>query len=189
VFLHGSGEKGNDGELQTTIGVGKAVRENPNRFPCLIYMPQCATDGHCIGRDPGGAGTSAHDHILKGIDNIKQRYSIDEDRISLTGLSMGGAGTYALGAKHPELFSAFMPICGRSSKRNAKALATKPVWIFHGDADKVNPPRTSEMMVKAINEEGGNVQFTLYPGVGHNSWVKAYSESQGALEWLLNQKR
>jgi predicted peptidase len=189
VFLHGSGEKGNDGEFQTTVGIGKEIRENPERFPCIVYMPQCPTDDHWAARELGGDGTSANDHILQGIAEIQKRYSIDKKRISLTGLSMGGAGTFALGAKHPELFSAFIPICGKTSKRNAKALAKNPTWIFHGEADTVNPASLSDMIYKAIKEEGGDVQLTLYHGIGHNSWDKAYSKEQGAIEWLLKQKR
>lgn len=189
VFLHGSGERGNDGELQTTVGVGKAIRENPERFHCLVYIPQCPADDDWSGRQPGGDGTSSHAHIQQGIDEIVKNYSIDSKRISITGLSMGGRGTFSFGAKNAKQFSAFMPVCGQASKRLAPALSTRPIWIFHGDADTVVPPRSAQMLAKAIREEGGKVKFTLYTGVGHNSWDLAYSKSEGAIEWLLKQKK
>jgi len=188
VFLHGSGEKGTDGVRQTEVGIGKAIRQNPERFPCLVYMPQSHPQGNWGGR-PSGDGTSAHDHITAGIDTLLSEYSIDKKRISMTGLSMGGMGTFTYGAQNAKRLSAFMPICGRGSKSFAKELAKRPIWIFHGDADRVVPIGGSEMMAKSIRAEGGDVQFTIYPGVGHNSWDRAYAESQGAVEWLLEQRK
>jgi len=188
VFLHGSGERGNDGMGQTTVGIGKAIRENPERFPCIVYMPQCATDDNWAQR-PGRNESTAHAHIAAGIDAVIDTYSIDQDRISLTGLSMGGGGTFVHGALNPDRFSAYAAICGRGSKRLAEPLSKRPLWAIHGDADSVIPLHTSEMMVSAIRELGGDAKLTVYEGVGHNSWDRAYAPEQGLVEWLLAQSR
>lgn len=190
VFLHGSGERGDDGEAQTTSGLGNAIRENPERFPCIVYMPQCPKSVKWSGEREGQeAMRSPHDFIQVGIATIKERFSIDEDRVYLTGLSMGGRGTYTYGSKHLDEFAAFLVVCARGSKREAIALANKPLWIFHGEADDVIPIKAAEYTVNAIQKTGKKVKFTRYPGVGHNSWDRAYGKEQGAIEWLLEQRR
>ena len=188
VFLHGSGERGNDGKIQTTVGMGKAIRENPERFPCLVLMPQCANDDSWVNL-PGRDGSTAHQHITEAIRHVINNYFVNENRITHTGLSMGAGGTNSYGASNVERFAAFMPVCGRGTKRFAREMAIRPMWAFHGDADAVIPPHTSRLMVDTINEAGGNAKLTIYPGVGHNSWDRAYSKDQGAIEWLLKQKR
>ena len=188
VFLHGSGERGSDGIEQTKAGLGNAIRKDPDRFPCIVYMPQCPNNLKWDSSQPKGT-LSSHDFITAGMDEIIKRYSIDEDRVYLTGLSMGGRGTYVYGAQNTDKFAAFIVICGRGAKREAIALATKPLWIFHGEADGVVPFKASVYAVDAIRENGGEVKFTPYPGVGHNAWDKAYSKSQGAIEWLLEQRK
>lgn len=188
VFLHGSGERGDDGESQTTSGIGTAIRENPQRFPCLVLMPQCSADDSWVspaGRD----GSTAQLHIDAAINDALEKYSVDEDRVTLTGLSMGAGGLYRYGSEHPDRFAAFMPVCGRGVRRYATGLAKRPIWIFHGEDDNVIPLTLSERMAAAIEKEGGDVKLTTYPGVGHNSWDRAYSKEQGAIEWLLKQKR
>lgn len=189
VFLHGAGERGDDGLRQTQVGIGNAIRENPDRFPCLVFMPQCPT-GQWWSEVPGrGGDNSGHAHISDGIDSIMARYNIDEDRVTLTGLSMGGYGTFSYGAREASRFAAFMPICGGGDEANATSLATRPMWVFHGDADSVVPIERSQLMVDAIKKAGGDVKFTVYPGVGHNSWDDAYSSREKAVEWLLAQER
>ncbi|MFP6584806.1 MAG: dienelactone hydrolase family protein [Candidatus Hydrogenedentota bacterium] len=188
VFLHGSGERGDDGVSQTEVGIGKAIRDNPERFPCLVLMPQCASDDSWVNR-PGRDGSTAHAHITAAIEQVIKECSVDEDRISLTGLSMGGGGTNSYGAANVDRFAAFMPVCGRGTKRFAREMSERPMWAFHGDADNVIPIHTSQMMVETVNEAGGDARLTTYPGVGHNSWDRAYSKEQGAVEWLLEQKR
>ncbi|MFP6584933.1 MAG: prolyl oligopeptidase family serine peptidase [Candidatus Hydrogenedentota bacterium] len=189
VFLHGAGERGDDGVRQSQVGIGTAIRQNPDRFQCLVFMPQCPA-GDWWSAIPGrGGDESGHAHITDGIEQILSRYSIDEDRVSLTGLSMGGFGTFSYGAQHADRFSAFMPICGGGDVAGAAQLATKPMWVLHGEADSVVPVARSEEMVNAIREEGGSVKFTKYPGVNHNSWDKAYGKSEAAVEWLLAQER
>ena len=189
VFLHGAGERGDDGIRQSAVGIGPAILKNPDRFPCLVFMPQCPRE-QWWGTIPGrGGDTKSYGHITDGIEKILEYYNIDEDRVSLTGLSMGGYGTFAYGAENADRFSAFMPICGGGSTDSAEALAKRPMWVLHGEADTVVPMERSKVMVDAIREVGGPVKFTTYPGVGHNSWDNAYSKKEGAVEWLLAQER
>jgi len=189
VFLHGAGERGDDGVFQTQVGIGSAIRRHPEWFPCLVFIPQCPKDiGWTMNPGKNGEG-AALPHVTDGIEQIKREYNIDADRISLTGLSMGGFGTFAYGAVEWRRFSAFMPVCGGGDVAGAVNLAKRPMWVLHGDADTVVPIARSQEMVEAVREEGGAVKFTAYPDVGHNSWDQAYGIDEGAGEWLLSKSR
>jgi len=190
VFLHGVGECGNDGIRHTEVGIGKAIRRNPKRFPCLVLFPQCPKDYVWEEVYPGwadGAG-NALPFVDDAIAQVLAHYSIDRDRISLTGLSMGGFGTFVYGAQRIDTFSALMPICGGGRVEEAGTLARLPMWVFHGADDTVVPPRLSREMVDAIKAAGGDIQYTEFPDTDHNSWDKAYGKRQ-AIEWLLEQRR
>ncbi len=187
VFLHGMGERGDDGHRQAEVGIGKAIRQNPERFPCLVVMPQCSINT-TWSSSKNRKGAPASKHIDAAIEHVMEKYNIDENRVSLTGLSMGGYGTFSYGALNIERFSALMPICGGGNPDNAAALAKRPMWLFHGGADPVVNPEQSRRMLKAVRDAGGDVQYTEYPGVGHNSWDKAYGTKE-AIEWLLAQSR
>ncbi len=187
VFLHGMGERGSDGWRQTEVGIGKAIRWNPQRFPCLVLMPQCSESTTWSSAN-NRHGAPASEHIDAAIEYVLDRFSIDEDRVSLTGLSMGGYGTFAYGAENIERFSALMPICGGGNPEDAAVLAQRPMWVFHGGADPVVNPEQSRRRVEAVRNAGGGVQYTEYAGVGHNSWDNAYG-SEEAIEWLLAQSR
>lgn len=189
VFLHGLGESGSDGIAQTTAGIGNAIRKNPERFPCIVYMPQTPEGKYWNTLESREKVPDSFDHITDGIERVLKNCSIDENRISLTGLSMGGYGTFAYGGTYPERFSAFIPICGGGDLSVALGLAQRPMWVFHGEDDDVIPVKKSKEMVEATRELGGSVKFTIYPGVGHNSWDKAYSVDEQAIEWLLEQHR
>ena len=189
VFLHGSGERGDDGWYQTEYGAGTAIRRHPERFPCLVFIPQCPRDmGWSMRPGKNGEGASLP-HVMDGIEKIQRKYNIDTNRISLAGLSMGAFGTFAYGAVEWERFSAFMAVCGGGDVEGAANLAKRPMWVFHGDADPVVPIERSREMVDAIREEGGSVKFTVYEGVGHNSWDRAFGAKEGAVEWLLSHSR
>lgn len=187
VFLHGMGERGSDGLKQTEVGIGRAIRLNPERFPALVLMPQCSIQTTWSGH---GSNKVADPflHIDDGIAQVMDRYNVDEDRVSLTGLSMGGFGTFAYGAARIDTFSAFMPVCGGGNPSVAPTLAKRPMQVFHGGADSVVPPERSRVMVEAIKQAGGDVRYTEYPGVGHNSWDKAYGDAD-AIAWLLAQEK
>ncbi len=179
LFLHGAGERGNDGMKQSDVGIGRAIRFWPERFPAIVVMPQCP-EGGWWDRDIHHAETA--------LEETLKAYAVDKDRIYLTGLSMGGYGAWMLAAKHPYRFAAVMPICGGGDPDDADKLARTPIWAFHGEDDPVVVPQESRRMVEAVREAGGLVKYTEYPDTGHNSWDAAYSDPE-AIAWLFKQHR
>jgi predicted peptidase len=122
------------------------------------------------------------------LDDIIRTYRVDRDRVYLTGLSMGGFGTWDLAAAHPEKFAAIAPICGGGNPQNAKKLARLPIWVFHGAKDPTVPIERSREMVEALKAAGANVKFTVYPEAQHDSWTETYNNPE-FYQWLLEQKR
>ena len=123
------------------------------------------------------------------VDEIIKKYEVDTSRIYLTGLSMGGFGTWSLASMHPERFAAIAPICGGGeSRRVARSLKNMPVWAFHGEKDTVVPAERSKEIVEALKANGGNVKLTLYPEVGHDSWTRTYDNPK-LYEWFLKHSR
>jgi len=179
VFLHGAGERGDDGLHQTEVGIGTAIREHPDRFPALVVMPQCPKDVWWDDAIPD---------IDMSIARTVDEYNVDSSRIYLTGISMGGYATWMYGAQHVDRFAALMPICGGGNPADAAQLAQRPIWAFHGAIDQVVRPEESKKMVKAVEEADGDVQLTLYEDVGHVSWDKAYGDKK-AIRWLLRQEK
>jgi predicted peptidase len=179
VFLHGIGERGDDGLLQTTVGIYPAVQRDPDRFPCLILMPQCPVDR---------MWTAAMEHIDAAIEQTLSEYRVDSARIYLTGLSMGGFGAWEYGARNNTKFAALLPICGGGRESNASRLTKLPIWAFHGAADPVVKPDASRRMVEAVKAARGTVSYTEFPGVGHNSWDKAFGDPE-VIRWLLEQRK
>lgn len=202
LFLHGAGERGDDGLLPTEVGIGSAIRRNAARFPCVVVFPECR-------KDLWWTVPAMQDQAMAALDTSVKEFHGDPARLYLTGLSMGGYGTWGLAARFPGKFAALAPICGGitvppqikklaeqvpdldSSADPFPVVARKigktPVWIFHGDADTVVPPDESRKMEAALKAAGGNVQYTEYPGVGHNAWDKAYGDAL-FVEWLLSQR-
>jgi len=179
LFLHGAGERADNLNQVKKHGPPKMI-EKGHDLPAIVVSPQC----------PAGTWWTAHTGILSALlDKIEREHNVDKDRIYVTGLSMGGYGTFALAAKEPERFAAAVPICGGGTPKQAKALTKLPMWVFHGDADKVIPVDESKRMVKAINQhDGENAKLTIYEGVGHNSWDRAYGD-KAMWKWLFEQKR
>ena len=179
LFLHGAGERGKDLDKLKKHGPPKMV-EKGHDFGAIVVSPQC----------PADTWWTAHTEILSALlDKIEREHNVDKDRIYVTGLSMGGYGTFALAAKEPERFAAAVPICGGGTPKQAKALTKLPMWVFHGDADKVIDVSESTRMVKLINEhDGENAKLTIYKGVGHNSWDRAYGD-KAMWKWMFEQKR
>lgn len=185
LFLHGAGERGSDGLKQTQVGIGTALRMSSERYPALVVMPQCAAGERWNGK--------MAEFAVKALDQTVAEYNGDASRLYLTGLSLGGFGSFFIASQHPDKFAAVVPICGGVRGDDLKPVAEKlkdvPMWIFHGDADPVVPVALSRNMVEAIKAAGGaKVKYTEYPGVGHNSWDKAYSEKE-MTDWLFAQKR
>ncbi len=176
LFLHGVGERGDDLELVKRHGMPKLI-EACQEFPFVVVSPQCPDD---TWWNPL--------HLTEVLDEVVGKCKVDEERIYVTGLSMGGFGTWALAAHTPERFAALAPICGGGNPIWAERLAHVPIWVFHGAKDDVVPIRRSEEMVEALEQKGGSVQFTVYPEAEHDAWTETYA-NDGLYEWLLEQKR
>ena len=176
LFLHGAGERGEDISLVKKHGPPKLVEEG-KEFPFIVVSPQC----------PKGRWWQTLE-LTTLLDEIEEKYKVDKDRIYVTGLSMGGFGTWALAAYQPERFAAMAPICGGGDPIRAKFSAPVPAWVFHGAKDSVVPIERSEKMVEALKKAKGSVEFTIYPDAGHNSWTETYANPE-LYEWLLQQKR
>jgi predicted peptidase len=177
LFLHGSGERGNDPELLKAYGMPKVVDAWPE-CPFIVLSPQCEADSWW---------TFKLDALNALLDSIIEQYRVDTDRIYLTGLSMGGEGVWNLAMAYPQRFAAIAPICGRSHPSGACLIKDTPVWVFHGAKDDRVPLSESERMVEALRACGANVQFTVYPEAGHDSWTETYNNPV-LYEWFLQHK-
>ncbi|UYQ95373.1 prolyl oligopeptidase family serine peptidase [Chitinophaga horti] len=175
IFLHGAGETGLDLNKVKMHGPPKLVEAGKN-FPFILVSPQTAS----FGWQP--------DVLYQLLQSLKKQYRVDNDRIYLTGLSMGGFGTWALGMKHPEEFAAIAPICGGGDTANIWRLRYTPVWCFHGAKDEVVPLTSSQKMVNALKQYNSNVQFTIYPEAAHDSWTATYDDP-AFYTWLLAQRK
>ena len=176
LFLHGAGESGQDLNKVKVHGPPKLV-EAGKEFPCIIVSPQAPRMGWDVPT------------LNALLDDLVATLKVDKDRIYVTGLSMGGFGTWALAAAHPDRFAALVPICGGGNPEEAKKLKNIPNWVFHGAKDRVVPPNRSEAMVKALQSAGAtHVKFTLYPNADHDSWTETYNNPE-MWDWLLKQKR
>jgi predicted peptidase len=175
LFLHGSGESGTNVAKVKAHGPPKIVESKPG-FPFILVSPQC----------PGRGWDVKTLNAL--LDDVIGRYRVDTKRIYLTGLSMGGFGTWSLAAAHPERFAAIVPICGGGKPADAPKLAGLPIWVFHGAKDPTVPVARSREMVAAIKTAGGNVKYTEYPEAKHDCWTETYNNPE-LYEWLLAQKR
>ncbi len=181
LFLHGAGESGDDGVRQTKVGIGPALEQYPERYPALVVLPQCPLQGYWRRDTLKGA--------VAALDETIAAESVDEKRVYLTGISMGGFGSYLLATLEPDRFAAIAPICGGGQPRAmAPMLARIPLWIFHGALDSVVPVQYSREMVKAIRAANPvELRYTEYPDVDHNSWDAAYAEPE-LPSWMLSQR-
>ena len=154
------------------------VIERGNRLPFIVASPQCPT-GEWWDADALGAL----------VDEVEERHAVDPDRIYVTGLSMGGYGTWRLAQAQPERFAAIAPVCGGGNPTRASAIKHLPIWVFHGAKDEVVRPRESEQMVEALRAAGATeVRFTVYPEAGHDSWTVTYDNPE-LYEWFLAHRR
>ncbi len=176
LFLHGAGERGDDLELVKKWGPPKLVAEGKD-FPFILVSPQC----------PTGQWWDV-DVLVHLVDALSGKYAVNKERLYVTGLSMGGFGTWALIAKYPHVFAAAVPICGGGNPRTAGAIKHIPIWAFHGAKDNVVPVVRSQEMVDAVNKAGGEARLTVYPDAGHNSWSATYDNPE-VYHWLLQQQR
>jgi predicted peptidase len=181
LFLHGAGETGTDGTKQTKTGIGPAIRKQEKTFPCIVVFPQSQKRSWRADSEDGK-------RALAILEEVKKDYKVDDKRIYLTGLSMGGFGTWSMAAAHPDKWAAIVPICGSGSPATAEKIKDIPCWCFHGDADTAVKVEGSRNMIKALEAAGAKPKYSEYPGVGHNSWDKAYGTKE-LWEWLLMQQK
>ena len=198
VFLHGAGERGTDNISQLKYLPQQlaqpAIRK---RFPCFVLAPQCRPDAQWVESDWGlpDSHTMAKepsDQMSAAIQMLEQSLKdlpIDRSRVYVTGLSMGGFGTWELATRKPGLFAAIAPICGGADNRAITALKDMPIWVAHGGADNVVKVVRSRTAVEALRKAGGNPVNTELPGVRHNSWTPAYTDSDGLIPWLFRQQK
>jgi predicted peptidase len=184
LFLHGAGERGTNLSLVTVHGPPKIVK-NKTDFPFILVSPQCPSNQ-----------SWSNDVLLALLDEVIKKYKVDESRVYLTGLSMGGFGTWSLGLTYPERFAAIAPICGGgetiglllADPKKARALKSLGVWAFHGAKDPVVPLDESQRMVDALKRLGNDPKFTIYPEAGHDSWTETYN-NQDLYRWFLQHRR
>lgn len=200
LFLHGAGGRGTDNQGQILDAGAKnaarwAIPDIQAKYPCFILAPQCPPDHKWVDMDWSAAKgeqkpqpTDDLRMTFELMGQLQKEFSIDPDRIYLTGLSMGGFGTWDLLTRHPDVFAAAVPVCGGGDESTAAKIKNVPIWCFHGGNDPVVRTIRSRHMIEAIRAAGGEPKYTEYPGVGHDSWVKAYSEPE-LLPWLFSQKR
>jgi len=203
LFLHGAGERGKNNFLATEVGLGRAIRHQPNKFPAISIFPQCSNG-------EWWSSPQCEEVALNSLYDVISRYSIDEERIYLTGISMGGYGTWHLASKRPELWSALYVISGRVKpggghppaadsiaenyegnelyKMTAKVVAHIPIWIAHGENDEVVPVSESRQMYKYLQKEDAQVNYTEYSQTWHNAWDKAYSNDD-AISWMFSRSQ
>lgn len=176
LFLHGAGERGTDIELVKKHGPPKLVAQG-QQFPFVIASPQC----------PAGQWWES-DTLVALLDTLVAENRIDTSRIYLTGLSMGGFGTWGLAIQNPQRFAAIAPICGGGIAPATSSLVKVPAWVFHGAKDRVVSVKESEAMVEALKRYGGQVRFTVYPEAQHDSWTETYANPE-LYEWFLSHRR
>lgn len=196
LFLHGAGERGSDLELVKVHGVPNFL-DTKEDFPFIVISPQCPEDSYWVNET---------ELLMALIDDITQKYPVDIDRIYLTGLSMGGIGAWHLAIANPSRFAAMAPVCGslsvpefRSEELrlslsveelfvNLSSLKDLPIWAFHGDEDEIVPLTETKDMIDELRKHGNDARLTVYEGVGHDSWTRAYA-NQDLYEWFLEKSR
>ncbi|MEH2326709.1 MAG: prolyl oligopeptidase family serine peptidase [Nostoc sp.] len=176
LFLHGAGQRGSNLDDVKKYGVAKIVEQQAD-FPFIVISPQC----------PRGEYWNI-ERLSALLDRVIASYPVDPERVYLTGLSMGGYGTWHLAAAQPERFAAIAPICGGGNPKAARNLKNLPVWAFHGAKDNVVPLSESEIMVSALKARNGNVKFTVYPEANHDSWTQTYNNPE-LYKWFLQHRR
>lgn len=198
VFLHGAGERGGDNRLQLVHGMREFARADRRKeFPAFVLAPQCPSNQKWVDvpwdapkHEQPDRPAEAMALCLKLIDQLNKESPIDDGRIYLTGLSMGGFGTFDAIARWPDRFAAAIPICGGGDARKDTVSRYRdlPLWIFHGGKDTVVRPERSREIVAALKEIGAEPRYTEYPDAGHDSWTQTYAD-EAVFRWLFSQQR
>ena len=194
IFLHGSGERGDDNDAQLKWGAQNfASNKNMKMHPAIVIAPQCPenmTWGNYSNTDMSLEPSPSEPMklLVELIKETIQKLPIDTDRIYITGLSMGGFGTFDAISRYPDLFAAAVPVCGGGDIKKAASIAHIPIWIFHGALDDIVKPVISHNMLIALTDAGANPGYTQYPKAGHFSWIAAYDDEM-MMDWLFSQHK
>ncbi len=209
LFLHGAGERGSDNRAQLLYFPAQ-MAQTPwrEKYPCFLLAPQCPSGKWWARLIPGGARpatgdtdeTSSTDQgpppladelraVTQMLDRVLAEHPIDPSRVYLTGLSMGGFGSWHLAATYPERFAAVVPICGGGNPAWAPRLVKLPLWAVHGAADPVVPVARTRVMIEALRAADAEPKYSELEGVGHDSWTPAYSDPMGVVPWMFDQVR
>jgi predicted peptidase len=183
LFLHGSDECGANVQAVARHGIPRVAALEPT-FPFIAVSPQCPANSTWILQA---------DVLLLLLDEVMRTHAVDQSRIYLTGMSLGGYGAWYLGSLHPERFAAVVPVCGGYEDMlgfpdRVEGLRYTPVWAFHGAKDKAVPASESRTLVRALRKFGGKPKLTIYPDAGHDIWTRAYTDPR-LYRWLLKQRR
>ena len=195
IFLHGAGERGNDNSSQLIHIAPILTNEyNKQKYPAILVFPQCPAGEYWanVNTESGqwlpessGDPTPPMQRVIELIESMKMNPSVDTDRIYISGLSMGGFGTFDLLARHPDWFAGAIAICGGADLNSVENYKNTPLWIFHGDSDSVVPVELSRKTAEKLRSMKGKVKYTEVPGGGHNVWNEAYEDKE-TLQWLFN---
>ncbi len=202
IFLHGSGERGNDNSLQLKHGASFFQADSiRNKYPAFVVFPQCETGESWNNAEYSSEGTdqtvtfpTRHkenvqlDRVENLIKSLHKKFSIDKQRIYVGGLSMGGMGTFELVSRNPRMFAAAFAICGGAHPNTARRLKRTSWWIFHGLNDDIIPAKASENIYDALKNRSADVRISLYENIGHESWTRAFEEP-GLMSWLFSKSK
>jgi len=196
LFLHGAGERGDNNLAQLKHCVADFLRYCAEHQQAItLVAPQCPTNqawtarlapGEVHGLTPEPSGPMAM--ALELVDTLVKDPAVDAKRIYISGISMGGYGTWDAISRRPDFFAAAMPICGGGDPAQAEKFAKLPIWVFHGAADPTVPVERARIMIEAMHKAGAKPGVTEYPGVGHDSWSMTY-RNPDVLKWLFEQHR
>ena len=195
LCLHGAGGRGDDNKSRGTQAfVALSSSSVQKAYPAFLLTPQCPKDKTWVNASRKGSYAVSKTPISKQMALVQEtlhsvvtKFSIDPARIYVTGQSMGGFGTWDVIMRNPKLFAAAVPVCGGADPSQSKSIAHLPIWIFHGEKDRVVHTKLSREMVAALRKAGSKVKYTEYPGVGHACWTRAWSEKE-LIPWLFKQR-
>jgi predicted peptidase len=196
IFLHGAGERGSDNKAQLKHGMADFCKAKwRDKYPCYVVAPQCPTgkkwvevDWSAPANEMPAKTSDSLQLVFELTDTMIKDSAVNDNRIYITGLSMGGYGTWDALARRPSFFAAAIPICGGGDPKTVERFVNVPLWCFHGDKDEAVPVTRSREMIDALEAAGGTPKYTEYPGVAHNSWAQTYADPQ-VFEWLFTQLR
>lgn len=196
IFLHGAGERGDDNEAQLKHGLKEFCRATRREaYPCYVLAPQCPKEQKWADVDWSKTPVEHPPQIsqvlrltMAVVDAMLDDAAINKNRVYITGLSMGGYGTWDAMTRRPELFAAAVPICGGGDPHTAPMIEHIPIACYHGDADRVVPIENSRAMIEALKECGATPRFIEYPDVGHDSWSRTYADDE-LFKWMFAQRR